>query len=530
MQLSSNDTSDLVCNVQPLVPQASNFLTTYPPAEYTHEELLQDPMLFYDALRKLHECLGTKYRVPTVAGQELDLHLLYKQVTAAGGLEAVIQGKKWIDACSPFNFPASFTSKSFTMRKIYSALLHHFEQVHFLRNTGYIVPPPGEQTYLDKFKRRRVDVAGLLPNMYLPVPPPAPVPVVEQHPTVPFVDVPVGTKVHGTVDSYFDCGYFVTINFGGEQFKGVLYQPPLNMFPAPRVQLPLSTGVKLHPDSNSQENMSLVKKPKVVKEILKPKQNKTPFNYFSVDARIKAKEAHPFADTKEISKIVGEMWAKATAEEKLSSIEMARKDRQRYLKELEEYKKKLVEQSNSEEALQALPLSPDMQQLSDGHHEGAVVFSRGMHAVTEATSGYQPESHPSEYSEQRFSSHTYVHKAFPCNATINPSANVHYDYVKYEEYEDRGDATEYNFDSEHEREVPVPARGVGHYCEHNGMHVELNISDLQGLPDMGYYPPSYSAMTCSNQYPPGYFTGAPCEVGSVVHQQYSNQATYMGQA
>lgn len=63
------------------------------------------------------------------AGKELDLHLFYCQVTSLGGLDAVIAGRKWSEVCHPFHFPASFTSKSFTMRKIYSQVLFHFEQV-----------------------------------------------------------------------------------------------------------------------------------------------------------------------------------------------------------------------------------------------------------------------------------------------------------------------------------------------------------------------------------------------------------------
>ena len=65
------------------------------------------------------------------------------QVTCYGGLEAVISSKKWSDVSVPFHFPASFTSKSFTLRKMYSKLLFDYEQVYFHRNAGLIVMPPG---------------------------------------------------------------------------------------------------------------------------------------------------------------------------------------------------------------------------------------------------------------------------------------------------------------------------------------------------------------------------------------------------
>ena len=41
--------------------------------------------------------------------------------------------KKWTEVSQPFQFPPSFTSKSFTLRKMYSRLLHDYEQVYFHR-------------------------------------------------------------------------------------------------------------------------------------------------------------------------------------------------------------------------------------------------------------------------------------------------------------------------------------------------------------------------------------------------------------
>ena len=77
----------------------------------------------------------------TVCGQKLDLHTLYARVTGLGGLEAVITTRAWSDVCEPFGFPPSFTSKSFTVRKLYSQHLHHFEQVYFHRRGGQPLVP-----------------------------------------------------------------------------------------------------------------------------------------------------------------------------------------------------------------------------------------------------------------------------------------------------------------------------------------------------------------------------------------------------
>lgn len=57
----------------------------YPPAKATHEAVKNDRLLFIRLLRKLHEDLGTQFRTPTVSGKELDLHMLYIQVTERRG-------------------------------------------------------------------------------------------------------------------------------------------------------------------------------------------------------------------------------------------------------------------------------------------------------------------------------------------------------------------------------------------------------------------------------------------------------------
>ncbi len=68
-------------------------------------------------------------QVPKIGGAEIDLHRLYCEVTKYGGVEQVIARKMFVTVCEPFNFPASFTNKSFVMRKLYNNMLHHYEQV-----------------------------------------------------------------------------------------------------------------------------------------------------------------------------------------------------------------------------------------------------------------------------------------------------------------------------------------------------------------------------------------------------------------
>ena len=51
--------------------------------DLTHEEIIADRKVFDKALKQLHKLLGTPLRAPIVAGKDVDLHLLYKEVYRA---------------------------------------------------------------------------------------------------------------------------------------------------------------------------------------------------------------------------------------------------------------------------------------------------------------------------------------------------------------------------------------------------------------------------------------------------------------
>ena len=80
---------------------------------------------------------------PRASGPAYLPHFLCAQVTSLGGLENTIAKKRWLDVCSPFDFPPTFTSRSYTMRRLYSQILWHFERVFFLRvGAGPVVDAP----------------------------------------------------------------------------------------------------------------------------------------------------------------------------------------------------------------------------------------------------------------------------------------------------------------------------------------------------------------------------------------------------
>ena len=56
----------------------------------------------------------------------------------------MIEEKKWREVIAAFKFPPTTTSASFVLRRYYLSLLHHYEQVYYVRAQGGLIPPAGE--------------------------------------------------------------------------------------------------------------------------------------------------------------------------------------------------------------------------------------------------------------------------------------------------------------------------------------------------------------------------------------------------
>ena len=66
-------------------------------------------------------------RIPIMAKQTLDLHLLFKLVVSKGGLVEVINRKLWREITKGLNLPHSITSAAFTLRTqlVHPLIRHH---------------------------------------------------------------------------------------------------------------------------------------------------------------------------------------------------------------------------------------------------------------------------------------------------------------------------------------------------------------------------------------------------------------------
>ncbi|CAI9762784.1 unnamed protein product [Fraxinus pennsylvanica] len=119
----------------------------YPPPLAAYQEVASSRELFLDTLKKLHVAMGTKFMIPIVGGKDLDLHRLFVEVTSRGGITKVVRDRKWKEVTAVFSFPSSATNASFILRKYYSSLLYHYEQIYFFKaecwtplSTGVLQP------------------------------------------------------------------------------------------------------------------------------------------------------------------------------------------------------------------------------------------------------------------------------------------------------------------------------------------------------------------------------------------------------
>ena len=76
------------------------------------------------------------FKVPQIAGRELDLYKLYTSVIRRGGYERVSSLKLWREIVNEFKLPDSCTSASFTLRTHYQKYLFAYEQKYFCGNTN----------------------------------------------------------------------------------------------------------------------------------------------------------------------------------------------------------------------------------------------------------------------------------------------------------------------------------------------------------------------------------------------------------
>ncbi|XVE69657.1 hypothetical protein DITRI_Ditri10aG0008200 [Diplodiscus trichospermus] len=293
----------------------------YPDPVASHEEVVNDPIVFWDTLRRFHFIMGTKFMIPVIGGKELDLHVLYVEATKRGGYEKVVAEKKWREVGSVFRFSPTTTSASFVLRKHYFSLLYHYEQVHFFKMKGPLHTPTVTLPVNDPSCRTELALVEYSPKPIREFPDPL-------------------IEVTGTIDGKFDCGYLISVRLGSEVLSGILYHPEQ---PAYSASTPKYTNTLVpykcqpnsrHPGRRRRRRSRRAGDPSY------PKANRSGYNFFFAEKRCKLKSLYPNRE-REFTKMIGESWSNLSLEERVVYQNIGLKDKERYRRELKEYKERM---------------------------------------------------------------------------------------------------------------------------------------------------------------------------------------------
>ncbi|CAN4120794.1 unnamed protein product [Withania somnifera] len=315
----------------------------YPPTLATYENVVASPQLFMDTLQKLHAAMRTKFMIPVIGGKALDLHRLFVEVTTRGGISKVLGDKRWKEVTLVFSFPSSATNASFILRKYYISLLFHYERAYYFK-AKYWTPSPGPDV-LQQASHTAAPAVGFAayalppPEIEAATPQPQRTETTSPEATAPST----GSPVSGFIDGKFESGYLITVKIGLEDFKGVLYQVPMN-------EIRQELQNQNLPDYNTGKAASatgVVRRKRRKKcEIKKrdpshPKPNRSGYNFFFAEQHARLKPLYPGKD-REISRMIGELWNNLQVPEKMVYQEKALQDKERYRLEMQEYRERLT--------------------------------------------------------------------------------------------------------------------------------------------------------------------------------------------
>ncbi|KAK7295847.1 hypothetical protein RJT34_18759 [Clitoria ternatea] len=313
---------------------------SYPAPLATYEEVVANPNLFMFTLEKLHASMGTKFMIPIIGGKELDLCRLFAEVTSRGGIDKLMKERRWKEVTAVFNFPSTATNASFVLRKYYSSLLYHYEQIYYFRASRW---SPATSDALQS--QSSTPVHAQRPQFLQPSP--GIQPAVFQQARVNVAELPevslARSGVVGVIDGKFESGYLVSVSVGSQTLKGVLYEA---------LEIPGMSASASHPQSimvrnnNASTSLGVHRRRRRKKSEIKrrdpahPKPNRSGYNFFFAEQHARLKPLHQGKD-RDISRMIGELWNNLNEPGKSVYQEMAIKDKERYKAEMEDYRHKL---------------------------------------------------------------------------------------------------------------------------------------------------------------------------------------------
>ncbi|KAL3637573.1 hypothetical protein CASFOL_018741 [Castilleja foliolosa] len=298
-------------NDPPIENHTSKYFSNYPKPEAEYQEIIQNPEVFLQRLQGFHIFYGTKFRVPTLGGNNLDLHRLFLEVTSRGGIEKVIKDRKWKEIRGVFNFPSTITNASFVLRRYYLSLLYHFEQVYYFRKEEPTDPSSATRSTNGSPLPDDVD-DGTASDQ----------PTATENP-----NLEDGSLVTGTIEGKFKFGYMVTVNIGGEILKGVLYHP----------KPPNALSVSSRGSGKPTHRRTRRKHQLAFRDPAHPKRNRSGYTFFFSEQYHRLRPLY-YGQERIISKKIGHLWSRLTEAEKQVYQEKGLKDKERYKAEMSEYK------------------------------------------------------------------------------------------------------------------------------------------------------------------------------------------------
>ncbi|EEF52802.1 high mobility group B protein 9 [Ricinus communis] len=314
----------------------------YPTPLASHDKIVEDPITFWDTLRRFHSLMSTKFMIPVIGGRELDLHILYVEATKRGGYEKVVADKKWREVGSVFKFSPTTTSASFVLRKHYFGLLYHYEQVHFFKVQGPMSSSaaafPGNSTLF----RPELAIVEYSPE------------VIKHRPEPPS-EGSSSFSALGTIDGKFDCGYLVSVRVGSEVLSGVLYHPDQPQHSFSSISQCNDNALIPYTGSRRRDHSARRRRRRSRRagDPSYPKPNRSGYNFFFAEKHYKLKSLYPNRE-REFTKIIGQSWSNLSAEERMVYQNIGLKDKERYKRELKEYKERLKLRETMELELQKL--------------------------------------------------------------------------------------------------------------------------------------------------------------------------------
>ncbi|ESW14657.1 hypothetical protein PHAVU_007G006100 [Phaseolus vulgaris] len=183
------------------------------------------------------------------------------------------------------------------------------------------------------------------------------------------------SAVVGVIDGKFESGYIVRVRMGSETLKGIVYE--------------------VAEEHESVHNPPQRKRSEMKKRVpVHPKHSRSGYNFFFAEQHAKLKPLHQGKEG-EIPRIIGELWSKLKLSQKMIYQEMAMKDKERYIVEMEDYVEKLKMGPIITDAvpLRQWPPKPDTEMLDvesgeEGFEDRGFGVKAMPHAVMEIETNY----------------------------------------------------------------------------------------------------------------------------------------------